>query len=135
MSNMDKTAEGKEKANSAYQKVMDTVVTLAIGSLVMPTLFLRTFMGIKEGVALIHHLNGLVYFAWLGLVVSAFSAAVYYFLSAKWLKQAYGLPVKISEVRLEKGLDWAFWIAVAALIIGLSLLMAFFLTYTTVYRE
>ena len=66
-----------------------------------------------------------VYASWLSLFLAIVSALSFYFLSAKWLKQAYGGPVSLSERCIERALDIMFWASIFTYALGLVLLLWF----------
>ena len=121
MSDQQKIREWKSKANAEYQKVIALIISLSTATLILPTLFLKDFVGLPSGTSLRCYLSWPVYVAWLFLFFAIAFCMVYYYASAKWLKQAYGGSVKWSEQSIESCLDVTFWIAVATFIIGLLL--------------
>ncbi len=48
MTTISPEKEWKLEVNARYQKVVDTILSLSIGSLVLPTVFLREFLGITK---------------------------------------------------------------------------------------
>jgi hypothetical protein len=63
------TPEWKAKANAEYQKVIGSVITLFTAALVVPTLFLKDYLGVAGGVALLPRLTASVYCAWVFLLL------------------------------------------------------------------
>lgn len=122
------SAETLDRVNAAYQKVIDTIIPLASAALLLPILILKEFMGLTDGTPLIEYLNWKAWLAWIALAISIASGAGYYFASAKWIKHGQAID---DDNKWVKALDWTFWCSVALFIIGLGLLMAFYLTYET----
>lgn len=92
-------------------------------------LFLKDFVGLPAGESLFSALSFSVFVAWTLLFIAIACCLVYYYASAKWLKQAYGGSVKWSEHALEKCLDITFWVAGGTFFGGLLLLLFFMAFY------
>lgn len=118
---------GKIKVNDQYQKVVGTILGLSTGSLVLPVLFLKDFLSVSNGQPLITHLNWKIYCSWALLAITIILAIVYYYFSAKWIKQVFGQPLKRGWIsnKLENVLDWCFWMVVVFFIVGLTCFLAF----------
>lgn len=129
MSEEHKNQEWKAKTNAEYQKVVASLISLSTATLVLSTLFLKDFIGLAAGVGLRGSLSLSVIAAWALLLISIACCLVYYYASAKWLKQAYGGVVKWSEHTIETCLDVTFWAAGGFFILGLLLLLTFMVTY------
>jgi len=113
------------EVNDRYQKVVDVVLGLATASLILPILFLRTFMGVPESQPVLSKLNCWAYTAWVLLAPSIMFGAVFYYASAKWVKQALGQSVCLSERALERVLDTVFLLMVVCFLAGLIFLVLF----------
>ncbi len=120
--------EWKEKANEQYQKVVTSIMALATASLALPILYLKEFVGITTR-PLLKHVSASVFLGWLSLLIAILSGTIFYYVSAKWLKHAYGGTVKVKESTIEACLDWSFWLMVAFFLLGISSLLWFFVTY------
>jgi hypothetical protein len=129
MSNEQQVREWKSKANAEYQKVIASIISLSTATLVLPTLFLKDFIGLSAGASLRSSLSCSVIVAWVLLLIAIACCLMYYYVSAKWLKQAYGGQVKWSEQAIEKCLDITFWAAGVTFVLGLLLLLIFIVTY------
>lgn|GEM_PF-2283775 len=129
MNDLTKIQEWKSRANAEYQKVISSIISLSTAVLVLPTLFLKDFVGINKSVRLLDELSCSVYVAWGLLSISIFCCIVYYYASAKWLKQAYGGTVKWSESTIESWLDITFWGASVSFISGVVFLIIFIVSY------
>src|SRR6266849_437481 len=118
---------GKIKVNDQYQKVIGAILGLSTGSLVLPVLLLKDFLSVSKDQPLIKYLNWKIYCSWAALAISIILAIAYYYLSAKWIKQAFGQPLKYGWMsdKLEIVLDWCFWMAVLFFIIGLMCFLTF----------
>jgi hypothetical protein len=79
MSNQQPKHPWKIDANDRYQKVITTITGLAVASLILPTVFLRDFLGIKEGTPLIKYLspNPVIYACWLAWILSIVGGIAY----------------------------------------------------------
>lgn len=117
--------------NDRYQKVVSTIITLATSALVLPTLFLKQFLSIPAQEPLINRLNGFTYAYWGFLFLSILFGLIFYYGSAKWVKSAWGKTTAISQTKIERILDWSFWLMVITLFIGILFLFAYITTYKT----
>jgi hypothetical protein len=132
MTSDDNTREWKSRANAEYQKVVGSVTALSTTALVLPPFFLRDFAGVANGKPLLPHLSGVVFFSWGFLLLSILFAILFQYVSAKWLKNAYGGDVKLKEGTLECLLDCFFWLAVGCFIAGLVCMLWFATTLQAV---
>ncbi len=121
----------KIDVNDRYQKVLGTVITLATTAPVLPMLFLREFLAVPKDKGLLGFLDYRVYASWVLLSISVVAGIVFYYLSAKWIKLAWGEPVSISSGRLEFLLNLSFWLSVGAFVLG----TACFLWFVTIFRQ
>lgn len=131
MSNGQPQHPWKIEVNDRYQKVLGTVIALATAALVLPVLFLREFLAIPKDKGLVGFLDWPIYLSWALLTASVIAGVFFYYLSAKWIKSAWGQPVAISSGRLESSLDWSFWLSVATFILGI----VSFLLFITSFRH
>ncbi len=129
MSALKQAQEWKGKANAEYQKVIGAIIALATAALILPTLFLKDFIALPQGTALLPKLTMSVFVYWGCLSLAILSGVVFYYVSAKWLKQAYGGPVSVSEKALECWLDVSFWLTAALFIGGLLCFVWFIAMY------
>lgn len=107
------------EVNDRYQKVVDTILNLATASLVLPILFLRSFLGVPDDKPILSKLSCLVFVAWTLLFFAIAFGILFYYASAKWVKLSLGQPVWLSPTALERVLDWAFWLMVICFLSGL----------------
>jgi putative copper export protein len=61
----------------------------------------------------------------MGFFIAILLGAIFYWLSAKWLKQAYGGHVSCTERCIEDAMDFIFVISIAAFFVGLAFLLWF----------
>jgi hypothetical protein len=117
--------------NDRYQKAVGTIIGLTTASLVLPTVFLRDILGIPKEEPLFEHLNWLVYISWFLFGFSIISGIIFYYASAKWVKQSWGEDVKwlngskIKEKTLERILDWLFRMMMVFFVFGIVFFVIF----------
>ncbi|MGA3016015.1 MAG: hypothetical protein ABSF62_02770 [Bryobacteraceae bacterium] len=117
------------ETNDRNSKLVASVMSVATGSLVLPVLFLRDFLGIPREKALLQFLNCWVYAAWICFAVSIFLGLAYTWLSVKWIKLAWGQKIVLSEGRLECLLDTSFVGMAVLFLAGIGSLIRFFVTF------
>jgi hypothetical protein len=119
----------KVDTNDRYSKIVTSIVSLATGSLVIPALFIREFLGIPKETPLLPFLTWQAYAAWICLATSIFLGLAYSWLSAKWVKLAWGQKIVLSERRLECLLDSSFVGMAVLFLAGIGSLVCFFATF------
>jgi hypothetical protein len=119
----------KIETNDRYQKVVGTIMGLATGSLVLPVLFLRSFLSVPGDRPLLNYLCGSIYWSWILLGLSVISATVFYYVSAKWVKHAWGQSTWLSPKTIERTLDVVFWIQIVSFLLGIGLFLFFAATH------
>lgn len=129
MDNDVQKGQWKIEVNDRYQRVIGTLISLASGVLVLPTLFLKDILPVPKGDPVSKHLTASVYWGWVLLCGSVFSGVLFYYLSAKWVKHARGQKTTFSGPCLEKFLDWSFWATALLFIAGLVLILWFISTF------
>jgi hypothetical protein len=122
---MPDTQNWRIEVNDRYQKVVDVVLGLATASLILPILFLRTFLGLPETTPVLPKLNRWAFAGWGLLLISMLFGIVFYYASAKWVKLALGQPLCLSARALENVLDIVFWLMVACFLVGLICMLLF----------
>lgn len=120
--------------NERYREVVRTVMGLSTASLLLPVFFAREFLGIEAKTPLNTVFGAGVYWSWVLLGLAILAGVLFHFLSAKWVRLAWDQPVGIfgfsaSDKFVERAMDVCFWITVFAFVIGLGLIMKFFVTY------
>jgi hypothetical protein len=114
--------------NDRYSKIIATVTSLATGSLLLPALFLREFLGVPKEQALVPFLNCWAYAGWGSLGLSISFGLLYSWLSVKWIKSAWGQPTVLSQNILEQLMNWSFALVLLLFLAGVSLSVRFFIT-------
>ncbi len=131
--------EPKEKwrieTNDRYQRVIGIIISLASGVLFLPLLLLKDILPIPKTGAAFDHLTLSVIMGWSLLGLSILSGVIFNYLSVKWVKQAWGQEIWFTSSRLEKLLDWTFWITAACYILGLIMIIYFASTFTPTVRQ
>ncbi len=109
----------KIAVNERYQKLVDLMIGLATGSLVLPPLFLKTFLSVPDKDPLLIYLDTAAYLAFSCFVATIALGICFHYTSVKWVKHAWGQPGRVSAKALERILDWSFCLMAAAFIGGL----------------
>ena len=118
----------KIEVNDRYQKVVATILTLSTASVILPVSFLRDILAIDKGKALIPYLGAPIYWSWAFLGFSILFGILFYYFSAKWVKQAWGIKTLFSTKIIEVILDFAFWLMVVFFILGIYEFVYFIIT-------
>jgi hypothetical protein len=119
----------KIDTNDRYQKVVSTIMGLATASFFLPVLFLRNFISVPEDKPLFNYLCRSIYWSWILLALSILSGTVFYYVSAKSIKQAWGQKTRFSTKTIEITLDLAFWLEIVFFLIGIGLFIFFAVTH------
>ncbi len=119
------------EVNDRYREIVDILIGLASAALILPAIFLRTFLGIEETDPVLKYLDWRAFssLAAFGLVVAI--GLVFHYTSVKWVKATWGQPLKVSNKTLETTLDWCFWLAVIAFGAGILLFLWFTMIFET----
>ena len=125
----------KLDVNDRYQKAVGIITNMSTLSIVIPILFLRNVLGIGQTQSIADVLSLWVYVSWASLGLSIFSAIMYYFFSAKWVKLAWGKPADIFGKSLtdkfaERILDGSYLIMMTSFVIGFACILVFIVTFT-----
>jgi hypothetical protein len=116
----------KIEVNDRYQRVVDLLISLATGALVLPPLFLKEFLGVKdEPIALF--LDYWAYVSLAGFASAILFGILFHYTSAKWVKHAYDRPVRFLGSHLEVLLEWLFWLTVVTFVLGIVCFVQFVL--------
>lgn len=120
--------------NERYREVVRTLMGLATASLLLPVFFAREFLGIEATIPLKRVFGTGVYWSWVLLVLAIFAGVLFHFLSAKWVRLAWGqsagvFGIPASENFIENAMEVCFWTTAVAFIVGLVLVIEFFVTY------
>jgi hypothetical protein len=117
------------ETNDRYSKIVTTVISLATGSLVLPALFLREYLGVEKGKPLAPLLNSWAYRGWLCLGLSILCGLLYSWLSVKWVKYAWGQPIVLNAGFLEAVMDVSFAVMLVSFFAGVAASVWFFLSF------
>ena len=125
----------KLDTNSKYSEVVKSVMSLSTATLLLPVFMARKFLGIASTKPLIDILGCSVYWAW-GLLATSILASIFYqYLSAKWVRIAWGKEAGIfwskstQESTVENLMEISFWLCVLLFCVGLFLTIYFFANY------
>lgn len=114
--------EGKDwkiAVNERYQKLVDLLVTLSVASFVLPGLFLKDFLPVEPGKSLIECLGEKIYTFWIFLALTIFLAGMFYYFSAKWIKNAAGQDTLLNEFLIRMFLNITYWSMIFTFIFSL----------------
>ena len=120
--------------NERYREVIRTLMGLSTASLLLPVFFAREFLGIKSTTPLKDIFGTGVYWSWALLAFAVFAGVMFHFLSAKWVRLAWSQPASIfcigvSDKFVERAMEACFWATTLAFLLGLVLIVEFFVTY------
>jgi hypothetical protein len=132
--------EGKPKypwrfdTNERYREVVRLILSLSTASLLLPIFFAGEFLSISDAVALKSVFSCWVYVSWALLVISIMSGIKFHFLSAKWIRLAWGksasiLGKEVTDSSVECMLNVAFWSTMITFILGVGSIMIFLVNY------
>ncbi|WP_146032873.1 hypothetical protein [Geothermobacter hydrogeniphilus] len=125
----------KHDTNNKYSEVVKTIMGLSTASLLLPVFMAREFLGIETKKPLVDVLGCSVYWAWGLLALSILASIFFLYLSAKWIRIAWGKEAGIfwskntSESTVERLMEISFWSCVLLFGIGLFLTIMFFVNY------
>jgi hypothetical protein len=121
--------EWRIETNDRYSRVVSSIISLSTGTLLLPVLFFRNLLGVANEKPILPLLDGRAYAAWVSLGVSILLGLVHSWLSAKWVKLAWGQAIWFSEGTLEFLLDASFVGMAGGFVCGIGLLVWFFSTF------
>lgn len=127
--------DGKLEVNKQYQEAIKIVINLVTASLVLPIVFLKNILGVREA-DIKSNLDPMAYASWILLGISLLACVGFYFFSTKFTKAVYGMyrdkekqlgkkPGTI-EHQMENWRDAMALIAAPSAIAGLLSLLIFF---------
>ena len=131
----------KRDTNSKYSEVVKTIMGLSTASLLLPVFMAREFLGIDPKAPLVNVLGCSVYLAWGLLGASILFGVFFHYLSAKWMRIAWGKEAGIfwaksnTEPTVERLMEISFWFCVIFFGVGLFLTISFFINYATDYNK
>jgi len=109
------TLEEKEwrlKTNSQYTEMMKVVMNLATASLVLPVVFVRNFVALKDGQPTAQSFHWTVYCSWASLLLSLLFGLIFGWASAQYVKVVSGgeevsfLAKRFLHKKIVLSLDW-----------------------------
>jgi hypothetical protein len=106
--------------NANYQDVMKTLMNLTTASLVLPFLFIRTFLGVPEGKRLADDLPWPAYGFWGLLLLSLMCDMAFFWASAKFIKAVSRGNEDPSEGFFETCRDWAIKVASVSFVLAFA---------------
>jgi hypothetical protein len=120
--------------NERYREVVRTLMGLSTASLLLPVFFAREFLSIDAKTPLREVLGPSVYWSWALLGFAVFFGVVFHYLSAKWVRLAWGQEaqvfwIKVSDPFVDRALDLCFWATVIFFFAGVGLIVMFFVAY------
>ncbi|MBD5770158.1 hypothetical protein [Marinomonas colpomeniae] len=127
----------KLDTNNKYSEVIKSVFGLATASLLLPVFMARSFLDISSEKPLSEIFSGSIYLAWLSFGVAILSCVFYQYLSAKWVRIAWGKKAGIfwssdtKEDKLECCMEFSFWLSVLFFIAGLGFTIYYFTRYSS----
>ena len=127
----------RRDTNSKYSEVVKGVIGLSTASLLLPVFLAREFLGIDAETPLTSVLDCSVYFAWGLLSLSIIAGIFYQYLSAKWLRFAWGKEAGIfgssstKESKVELCMEVSFWLCILLFGAGLFFTIYFFASYAS----
>ena len=125
----------KLDTNAKYSDVVKTVLPLATASLLLPVFLARELLGIKGEKPLAEVFSCSIYLAWFFLGVSILAGIFFQYLSAKWVRIAWGKKAGIffskdtPESRVECWMEISFWCCALLFCFGVALTLVFFVSY------
>lgn len=125
----------KLDTNEKYSDVVKTVLPLATASLLLPVFLAREFLGIESRKPLVEVFSCSIYFAWFLFGVSILAGVFFQYLSAKWVRIAWGKNAGIffsdntHESTVELWMEIGFWSCVLSFCLGVVLTLFYFVTY------
>ena len=120
--------------NERYREVVRLIISLSTASLLLPIFFAREFLSVPDATALKDVFTSSVYWSWGFLAASIMAGIKFHFLSAKWIRLAWGKPASVlgfsvSDNAVETMLNLTFWVCVISFICGVVGIMVFLLNY------
>lgn len=112
------------EVNARYVRLIDLLMGLATGSLVLPPLFLRTFLGVtNEPVAIFLDTYSLLSMGSFATTIGL--SLAYHFVSAKWIKNAWGQHTILNLEQLQTLLT----LLISGVVLSFALGIAFFVQF------
>jgi hypothetical protein len=93
--------EWKIPVNGQYQEAMKLLMNLVMAALVLPLVFVRTFVDLDKHETISRHLRPQAYWAWGLLTGSLLFGILFFWASAKYVKAVFGAPEAPLELWFE----------------------------------
>jgi hypothetical protein len=125
----------KLDTNNKYTEVIKSLFALATASLLLPVFLARNFLAIEPKIPLIDVFSSSIYLAWFAFATSIVFCMFFQYLSAKWIRIAWGKEAGIffysnnKESTIELLLEISFAISSIMFCLGIFFTMYFFSTY------
>jgi hypothetical protein len=120
--------EWKLKVNAQYQEAIKILANLVTASLVLPILFVKNFIGLKDNQSVAPYLHFQAYGSWILLFLSLVCGMAFFWSSAKYVKVVSGGEESFSEATFEGIRDSSILGMVLNFLMGLVFLFWFFLS-------
>lgn len=126
----------KKDTNNKYSEVMKSIMGLSTASLLLPVFLSRNFLSIEITKPLTEVFGCFIYAAWILFGVSILSGILFQYLSAKWVRLAWGQKAGMfwsedtSETTIERCMECSFWLSIITFIIGIILTILYFVTFS-----
>jgi hypothetical protein len=122
--------------NERYREVVRLIIGLSSAALLLPVFFAREFLAIEGTKPLKDIFSCSLYWSWGLLGLAIFSGILFHFLSAKWVRLAWGQSVgvfgcDVTDTFIENALHFTFWLNSLSFMVGLALIINFFVNYGT----
>ncbi len=124
----------KKDTNDRYLETVKTVMGLSTGSLLLPVFFARNLLNIPSKTPLTSIFGCSIYLAWCLLGVSIVGGIFFHYLSAKWVRIAWGQKAGIfwskntTECKVECCMEAGFWSCISGFFLGVICTIYFFAT-------
>ena len=120
--------------NERYRDVVKHLTTLATAALLLPGFLARDFLGLNKDTPLRDAVGWPIYVSWLFLIVCIGSGVVFHYLSAKWVRLAWGRTAdvwgkSVQHTQVERALHVTFWLTAGTFLFGLAFAVAFLFGY------
>jgi len=120
--------------NERYRDVVKNLMTLSTASLLLPGFVAKEFLGVSKDVTLKSFVGWPIYWSWTFLGLAIFSGIVFHYLSAKWVRLAWGQEtaawgIPVTESFVEGALHVCFWLTASTFMLGLGFVVAFLFGY------
>lgn len=126
----------KIDTNGKYIDVVKTIMGLSTASLLLPVFLAREFLGIESKQPLADVFSCSIYWAWFLLGASLLAGVFFQYLSAKWVRIAWGKEAGIffskstKESTVELLMEISFWFCVLLFGSGLALTLVYFVGFS-----